>query len=288
MLTSERAGDARAAATSTAAEARALGTKEINPLSIPLRPLQCVGRFCATDTEAIARFAHLNRAARECVIDFGGLERALPAAFASDAQRGGARFATIVYRALVAADRAAAEDEDVSPHRAYFEPSIAAEARRQGVAVSAQLLHAFRDVTNLPESWTLTEPLLSWQGVEAEDDFCMIPSGGSPGVIKIDLSDLDLYGAVDFTALPEGVTRINLNRNELSGAPDLSRLPRSLLQLWLGSNNLTGTATLPAADSPLEHLWLEHNDALGGVYTAKVKPNDFDFRGTKITVVESG
>jgi hypothetical protein len=128
-----------------------------------------------------------------------------------------------------------------------------AAAQQLGIDAVAQveLLIAFRDVSNLPASWSLATPLAQWDGVT-------LSAQGS--VTEIDLHRKQLTGHVDLTALPASLTTLCLSTNQLTGHVDLTKLPASLMTLWL-----------------------DRNAGLTGVWRGE-KPSDYDFSGTGITV----
>ena len=119
----------------------------LHPLAVPFPPLQRVGMFAASSVRALADFAALNAAARECVTQMGVRDRALPGALRADTARGADR----------AAVKCAWECEALAD-------ALVPAARQLGIDVAAQveLLIAFRDVGNLPASWSLATPLAEW------------------------------------------------------------------------------------------------------------------------------
>jgi hypothetical protein len=230
---------------------------------------------------ALADFAHLNAAARECVTQMGVRDKALPAALRADFSRGADR----------AAVKCAWECEALAD-------AVVPAARQLGIdAAPVELLIAFRDVGNLPSSWSLATPLARWAGVKVSDQ---------GNVAKIALSDKNLTGHVDLIQLPASLTWLDVNQNKLSGAVDLTKLPAALTDLFLSDNRLTGAVDLTKLPPSLEKLmlgwnqltgpvdltqlprslWmlgLEHNAGLTGAWRGE-KPTDFDFRDTGITV----
>ena len=208
-----------------------------HPLSIPLTPLQRVGMFAAASVRALAEFTLLNAAARECLTQMGVRDKALPGALRNDIARG--------------ADRAAIK---CARECKALADALVPAAQQLGIDAAAQveLLIAFRDVGNLPDSWALATPLAQWVGVT-------LSAQGS--VIKIDLDHKNLTGHVDLTQLPATLTELWLNGNQLNGAIDLTQLPASLTRLWL-----------------------DRNAGLTGIWRGGDMPSGFDFRGTGIVV----
>jgi hypothetical protein len=168
----------------------------LHPLAVPFPPLQRVGLFAADSVRALADFSHLNAAARECVTQMGVRDRALPGALQADIARG--------------ADRAAVKCAWQSE---ALVQSLVPAAQQLGIdAAQVELLIAFRDVGNVPSSWSLAAPLAQWDRVA-------LSAQGS--VTEINLYDQQLTGHVDLTQLPASLTLLDLSENALSGAVDL-------------------------------------------------------------------
>ncbi len=113
-----------------------------------------------------------------------------------------------------------------------------------------QLLHAFRDVKNLPALWSTAKPLGQWDGVKVSEQ-------GS--VTEIDLRRKQLQGHVDLTQLPPMLKRLRLNSNQLTGHVDLTKLPATLNLLCLDLNKLMGPADLTKLPRSLRRLDLDKN-----------------------------
>jgi hypothetical protein len=210
-----------------------------HPLSIPLPPLQRVGLFAAASVRALADFARLNAAARECVTQMGVRDRALPGALRADIARGADRTAF----------KCAWECEALAD-------ALLPNARQLGIAVGqVELLVAFRDVGNVPASWSLATPLGQWRDVKVTRQ----------GAVEIDLRCKQLTGHVDLTALPATLAKLNLYANRLTGAIDLTQLPASLTELWLYGNQLTGPIDLTKLPASLTRLDLGINKLTGAV-----------------------
>jgi hypothetical protein len=158
----------------------------LHPLAAPFPPLQRVGLFAAASVRALADFAHLNAAARECVTQMGVRDKALPGALRADIARGADR----------AVIKCAWECEALAD-------ALVPAAQQIGIDAAAQveLRIAFRDVGNLPASWSLATPLAQWDGIKlsAQGD-----------VVEIDLRDNQLTGAIDLTQLPATLTELDL------------------------------------------------------------------------------
>jgi hypothetical protein len=218
----------------------------LHPLAVPFPPLQRVGMFAAGSVRALADFAALNAAARECVTQMGVRDRALPSALRADIARGADR----------AAIKCAWECEALAD-------ALVPAAQQLGINAAAQieLLIAFRDVGNMPASWSLATPLAQWDGVglSAQGD-----------VVKTDLRGKDLTGHVDLTTLLASLTGLYLNENQLTGPVDLTRLPASLAELYLHVNKLTGAVDLTQLPASLTELCLEHNQLSGTIDLTKL------------------
>ncbi len=179
----------------------------LHPLAVPFPPLQRVGMFAASSVRALADFAALNAAARECVTQMGVRDRALPGALRADVARG-ADFAAV---------KCAWECEALTD-------ALVPAAQQLGIGAAAQveLLIAFRDVGSMPASWSLATPLATplaqWEGVRVS---------AQAAVAEIDLGGRmnQLTGHVDLTQLPATLTCLNLAGNQLTGAVDLTKLP---------------------------------------------------------------
>jgi hypothetical protein len=157
--------------------------KDALPLAVPFPPLQRVGLFAAASVRALADFARLNAAARECVTQMGVRDKALPGALRADFARGADR----------AAVKCAWECEALAD-------ALLPNARQLGIdAAQVELLIAFRDVGNLPASWSLATPLAQWE------DVALSAQGA---VTEIDLGGRvnQLTGHVELTALPASLT----------------------------------------------------------------------------------
>jgi hypothetical protein len=217
-----------------------------HPLSIPLPPLQRVGLFAAASVRALADFAALNEAARECVTQMGVRDRALPGALRAEAARGADR----------AAIKRAWECESLAD-------ALVPAAQQLGIDAAAQveLLIAFRDVGNVPASWSLAKPLAQWAGVT-------LSARGS--VSEIDLHDTQLTGHVDLTQLPARLPELYLQQNQLTGPVDLTKLPASLTQIYLHENQLTGAVDLTQLPARLTQLSLGKNQLTGAVDLTKL------------------
>ncbi len=207
----------------------------LHPLATPFPPLQRVGLFAAASVRVLADFAALNAAARECVTEMGVRDRALPGALQADIARGADR----------AAIKCAMQCEALAD-------ALVPAARQLGIAAAqVELLIPFRDVGNLPASWSLATPLTQWDGVE---------TSLHGAVTKIDLYNKNLTGHVDLTQLPATLMRLDSGMNRLAGAVDLTQLPASLTSLAL-----------------------QQNAGLTGIWRGD-KPSGFYFNGTGITV----
>jgi hypothetical protein len=124
----------------------------LHPLAAPFPPLQRVGLFAASSVRALADFAALNAAARECVTQMGVRDRALPGALLAD-------MVHCSHRELV---KCAWECEALAD-------ALVPAAQQLGIdAAQVEVLIPFRDVGNLPASWSLATPLEQWEDV---DDF---------------------------------------------------------------------------------------------------------------------
>jgi hypothetical protein len=258
----------------------------LHPLAAPFPPLQRVGLFAAASVRALAEFGHLNAAARECVTQMGVRDRALPVALRNDIARGADR----------AAVKCAWECEALAD-------ALVPAAQQLGIdAARIELLIAFRDVGNVPASWSLATPLAQWDGValSAEGsvteinlrskqltghvDLTQLPAtltvlnlAGNqltgpvdltaipPTLNRLDLCDNTLTGPVDLTQLPATLTRLHLGRNQLSGPVDLTALPATLTELSLYQNQLTGAVDLTRLPASLKHLNLYENHLTGTV-----------------------
>ncbi len=92
------------------------------------------------------------------------------------------------------------------------------------VATQAALLHAFRDVFNMPASWNTATPLAQWDGVTASLQ-------GTVTEIDLRLPRPELQGHVDLSALPETLTRVLVNFVGLDHPVDLTKFPATTLSL---------------------------------------------------------
>ncbi len=227
---------------------------DLHPLAAPFPPLQRVGLFAASSVRALAGFAALNAAARECVTQMGVRDRALPRALQADVAR----------RADRAAVKCAWECKALAD-------ALVPNAQQLGIdAVQVELLIAFRDVGNLPVSWSLATPLEEWAGVnlfllplkewDAVAMDSVHPEQGS--VTAISLVNRYLTGAVDLTQLPASLVTLDLSQNQLTGAVDLTQLPASLAGISLGFNKLTGTIDLTKLPATLRQVWLYANQLM--------------------------
>jgi hypothetical protein len=233
-----------------------------HPLAAPFPPLQRVGLFTAASVRALAAFAALNAAARECVTQMGVRDKALPRALRADVARGADR----------AAVKCAWECEALAD-------ALVPAARQIGFAVAqVELLIAFRDVGNVPVSWSLATPFVRWDEVT-------VSAQGS--VTRVDIGDQQLTGHVDLTQLPSTLMAVYLTSNQLTGSVDLTALPPSLKALGLGENKLTGPVDLTKLPASLLLLNLKQNAGLTGVWRGE-KPSGFCFDGTGITVADGG
>ncbi len=153
-------------------------------------------------------------------------------------------------------------------------------ARQLGIdAAHVELLIAFRDVGNLPASWSLATPLAQWAGVtlSAHGDVTAIILKGQQLAGHVDLTRLpasltevylhqnQLSGAVDLTKLPASLTHLCLDNNQLTGPVDLTRLPATLTALGLGRNQLTGPVDLTQLPASLTQLHLHQNQLTGAI-----------------------
>jgi hypothetical protein len=276
----------------------------LHPLAAPFPPLQRVGLFAASSVRALAEFARLNAAARECVTQMGVRDRALPRALRADV----ARVAAAALRADIArgADRAViklAKDCDA------LADALVPAAQQIGVDVAKlELLIAFRDVRRLPASWTLATPLdeAEWDGVRVSAlsqgaeveivwglgghvDLAALPASLTrlhlhqsyltgpvdltqlpASLTQLSLRSNQLTGTVDVTQLPASLTELNLSRNQLTGSVDLTQLPASLMWLFLGQNHLTGSVDLTKLPASLTRLELRYNQLTGPVNLTKL------------------
>jgi hypothetical protein len=254
----------------------------LHALAVPFPPLQRVGMFAAASVRALADFAALNAAARECVTEMGVRDRALPGALRADVARGADR----------AAVKCAVDCEALAD-------ALVPNALQLGIdAGQVELLIAFRDVGNVPATWNIATPLAQWEGVKVSAqgaelevnlsskqltghvDLTKLPASLS----KLGLAINQLTGPVNLTKLPVSLTTLSLSCNELTGPVDLTKLPASLTILWLNDNNLTGPVDLTALPASLRLLSLPRNAGLTGVWRGD-KPWSFSFDGTGITVV---
>jgi hypothetical protein len=218
---------------------------DLHPLAAPFPPLQRVGLFAATNVRDLADFAHLNAAARECVTQMGVRDRALPAALQADVARGAER----------AAVKCAWECEALAE-------ALVPTTQQLGIdAAQVELLIAFRDVGNLPASWSLAMPLAQWDGVKVS---------AQGAVTAIVLNRNQLTGHVDLTHLPATLTRLNLDNNMLQGPVDLTKLPATLTQLFLFQNHLTGPVDLTQLPASLTQLYVSSNELAGAVDVTKL------------------
>jgi hypothetical protein len=221
---------------------------DLHPLGVPFPPLQHVGLFAAASVRALADFAHLNAAARECVTQMGVRDKALPAALRADIARGADR----------AAFKCAWECE-------ALEDALFPNARQLGIDVGqVELLIAFRDVGNLPASWSLSTPLAQWVDVKVTRQGAVFDINLSIGLDEDDLS-AQLTGHVDLTRLPASLTELRLSWNQLTGTMDLTKLPASLTQLFLTHNQLSGGVDLTKLPASLNRLDLDGNQLTGAV-----------------------
>eukprot|EP00756_Hemistasia_phaeocysticola_P023647 Hpha_TRINITY_DN15904_c1_g1::TRINITY_DN15904_c1_g1_i9::g.74133::m.74133 len=116
--------------------------------------------------------------------------------------------------------------------------SVAGEAPLKGFGTCSDeeqalsLMRFARNITPLPAGWG-TVPLCggAWSGVSCTEG-C---------VTKLYLSDSQLSGTADLSALPSGLQILSLAVNQLSGTPNLSALPSGLQYLDLAYNQLSGT-----------------------------------------------
>jgi hypothetical protein len=140
-------------------------------------------------------------------------------------------------------------------------------ARQLGIDAAAQveLLIAFRDVGNLPASWSLATPLAQWAGVALSEQgsvtkFALIRSFEDQCFEDLSiedqqlLRDTQLTGHVDLTQLPASLTLLCLEHNRLSGTIDLTKLPEALTILYLDQNQLSGAVDLTKLPATLTKL----------------------------------
>ena len=198
---------------------------DLHPLAVPFPPLQRVGLFAAASVRALADFAALNAAARECVTQMGVRDRALPGALRADIARGADR----------AAVKCAWECEALAD-------ALVPTAQQLGIAAQVELLIAIRDVGNLPASWSLATPLAQWYGVK-------ISAQGS--VATIDRSR-GADGLVDksVTGPQGGVSTIDRSRGADGAVDSLATGPRGGTTLADRSRNADGTTSRSVTTSP--------------------------------------
>jgi hypothetical protein len=219
-----------------------------HPLSIPLPPLQRVGLFAAASVRALAEFAALNAAARECVTQMAVRDRALPGALRADIARGADR----------AAIKCAWECEALAD-------ALVPAARQLGIAAAqVELLIAFREVDDLSVVWSLATPLAQWYGVALNE--------ARPTLFELDLDQGELTGNVDLTRLPSTLERLFVNVNQLSGGLELSQLPSKLVTLAMNHNNFTGAVDLRNLPPSLSELALNENQLSGNVNLQHLSP----------------
>jgi hypothetical protein len=212
-----------------------------HPLAVPFRPLQLVGLFAAFSVRALAEFAHLNAAARECVTEMGVRDKALPGAIARDAAAGGdTGRADFAVRGAIRSSWA-------------VESRVVAEANAHREALRALLLRAFRDVENVPASWSMSVPLSSWEGVTM-----------SGSELSVELFHHSLRGPVAFECLPSSLRALRLHMNYLTGGVAWTQLPASLAELALLQNQLSGPLDLTRLPAALTSLIVGVNRGFTG------------------------
>ncbi len=258
----------------------------LHPLAVPFPPLQRVGLFAASSVRALAEFAAVNAAARECVTCMAVRDRALPGALRNGIARGCEHTAMTFARQF--SDEAAGQRDSGADRAAIkcaweceaLADALVPAAQQLGVdAAQVELLIAFRDVGNLPASWALATPLAQWVDVTLNEQRTVskICPGATPttpaqtALLLVGFLQLNpLTGHVDLTALPATLTTLILNNNALSGAADLSRLPATLTALVLNNNQLTGAVDLTKLPASLTVVNLTENELTGAVDLTKL------------------
>jgi hypothetical protein len=266
------------------ATARIKGDASI--LAVPLPPLRLIGKFVASSALAVAEFAALNAAARECMFGLGLVEATLPAAMANDAaahattpsvdqlvQRAVARLTRQPESAQPAVHVAACDDE--RPPTCVLAHWLVECAQRQGLAVRALLIHSCRRLKFRPLNWSLRAENASFDGVTGDDVAAGDVTVSRGGVVIDDgryAGELSVHlggGCIDFTCIPRRVTAwtsvnadlcgpllwhaqsrlqtLNLSMNpKFGGQLHVAQLPRTLTRLLLMRCGLTGSVDLSA------------------------------------------
>ena len=91
-----------------------------------------------------------------------------------------------------------------------------------------------------------------------------------PTVIVLDISDNELGGSLNLTALPQSSQKLDLHSNHFSGEIDLCHLPAEIEVLDLSENKLSGSLNLERLPLSIRELRLNYNRFSGTMCLRKL------------------
>ena len=117
----------------------------------------------------------------------------------------------------------------------------------------------------LPKSLTGFEA--SSSDIEGTVPVSLLPRG----LVDFDISsNQNMFGTIDFCALPPALEMCDLSDNKFTGNADLTKLPKRLQSLHIRLNNFHGSVSLSYLPASLKVIDISYNEFSGRICEAKI------------------